>query len=103
MPLAVGLIERETRDGQWASFRAHRPLPLLTRDRHCGKGNGEFRWPIDDNRFEVAAVESIFRTIEGFSSVRLDEPGGALIEAKYSNREHGDRVLVRLSRGSNAT
>lgn len=59
-------------------------------------------WRGDDNRFEVAAVESIFRTVEGFSSVRLDEPGGALIEAKYSDRGLGERVLVRLSSGSDA-
>lgn len=42
------------------------------------------------------------RRVEGFSGVRTEEPGGALIEAKFSNSEHGERVLVRLARDSDA-
>lgn len=59
-------------------------------------------WRFDEGPFELAAIEAVFRNVEGFSGVRLDEPGGALIEAKYADREQGEQVLVRLSKGSDA-
>ncbi len=59
-------------------------------------------WRSDEDRFELTDIEAVFRNTEGFSAIRLDEPGGALIEAKFADLEQGDRVLVRLSRGSDA-
>jgi hypothetical protein len=50
----------------------------------------------DDRTFEISDIKRIFEANRGFSDVRLDEPGGAAIEADYV--EHEDRTIVGLSR-----
>jgi hypothetical protein len=50
---------------------------------------------IDEMPFDVAAVARILSTNSGFRDVRLDEPGGAAVEARYTEPE--DWTIVRLS------
>jgi hypothetical protein len=49
----------------------------------------------DDRRFESADIERIFQSNGGFRDVRLNEPGGAVIEADYVEPE--DWTIVGLS------
>jgi len=53
------------------------------------------RFNSDEQPFEVEAIKRVFRSEGGFRDVRLNEPGGAVIEADYV--EPQDRTIVRLS------
>ncbi len=50
---------------------------------------------IDERPFDVAAVAHIFSTQSGFRDVRFEEPGGAAVEADYTEPE--DWTIVSLS------
>jgi hypothetical protein len=49
----------------------------------------------DDEQFAVRQIQSILESEKRFHSLRFNEPGGALIEAQYS--EGQDSTIVRLS------
>ena len=50
---------------------------------------------LDEMRFDIAAVTHFLSTHNGFQDLRVDEPGGAAVEAYY--REAEDWTVVRLS------
>jgi hypothetical protein len=45
-------------------------------------------------RFDCASVTQILWSVDGFSEMRFDEPGGALVEAIYTSGQ--SRTIVRL-------
>jgi hypothetical protein len=49
----------------------------------------------DDRPFELEAIQRVFQTEIGFRDIRLNEPGGAIIEADYIEPE--DWTIVGLS------
>ena len=63
----------------------------------------------DDRPFEVAAIERVFRSERGFYDIRLNEPGGAYIEAEFTLGDYktiarlgDDRSTISLSGTSDA-
>jgi hypothetical protein len=64
----------------------------------------------DFQPFELAAIQRVFQSENGFRDVRFNEPGGAVIEADYVEpdastivRLSGDRRRISLSGTSDAT
>jgi len=53
----------------------------------------------DDRPFDVASINRIFQSENGFHDVRFNEPGGAVIEADYV--EPDDSTIVGLSGNRN--
>lgn len=49
----------------------------------------------DGQRFVASEFRAIVEVVEGFYDVRFDEPGGAVIEAEYSDGR--DSTIVRLN------
>jgi hypothetical protein len=49
--------------------------------------------------FDPQVVEAAFRSCPEFTNLRLEEPGGAIIECKYI--EPDDRTIIRLSGDAN--
>ncbi|MGD9720777.1 MAG: hypothetical protein AB7O59_13895 [Pirellulales bacterium] len=49
----------------------------------------------DDRPFDADVIELVFRSSGKFQDIRLNEPGGALVEADYV--ENGDRTTAALS------
>jgi hypothetical protein len=52
----------------------------------------------DFQPFDATAVERALRSCREFTNLRLDEPGGALIECEY--HEPDDGTIIRLSEDS---
>lgn len=50
---------------------------------------------VDDEPFDANDFRRVVETVKGFDGVRFDEPGGAAVEAKYSDGV--DKTTVRLS------
>jgi hypothetical protein len=48
----------------------------------------------DDRPFDVTVIERVFRSERGFYDVRLNEPGGAYIEAEFTLGDY--KTIARL-------